>query len=429
MTKKFFLSLREKVKTGYWSLSQKNRLEKIFFYSTVLFLPTQLGLHFWPDYSYVYGIRIDYLSPTIFFTDILILCLFLSTLFKKDFWQFNKLFLLTTAVFIVSIFFAINWQEGVYGLIKFFEFSFFAFYLLKRIKNFKLAFTLLSISAIFESLLAIWQFLNKGSIGSLLYYLGERSFNGQTPGIANASIGGNLILRPYATFPHPNVLAGFLLIVITITLFSVKKLKVINFLSLSICSIALLLTLSRSVILVFIFLVIFKVFLSFKTKSLKKIIPALGIIGVCLYFLFFSQYSARFSSLSLNDTSIIERQKLANAAILMFQKNPLLGVGLNNFLSNLPLFLSQKNYLLIQPVHNIYLLVLSELGIIGFFFFLILLFFSLRTILKNKNLVVAVLLFEVLFLGLFDHYFLTLQQGQLLFALIIGLSFSKKLLI
>jgi O-antigen ligase len=120
---------------------------------------------------------------------------------------------------------------------------------------------------------------------------------------------------------------------------------------------------------------------------------------------------------------------LANAAILMFQKNPLLGVGLNNFLSNLPLFLSQKNYLLIQPVHNIYLLVLSELGIIGFFFFLILLFFSLRTILKNKNLVVAVLLFEVLFLGLFDHYFLTLQQGQLLFALIIGLSFSKKLLI
>ena len=49
--------------------------ELLLFYSIILFLPTQLGLHFWPEYSKVLGLRIDYLSPTIYMTDVLILLL------------------------------------------------------------------------------------------------------------------------------------------------------------------------------------------------------------------------------------------------------------------------------------------------------------------------------------------------------------------
>ena len=36
----------------------------------LLLIPTQLGKHFWPDWSSVLGIRIDYLSPTLYLVDI-----------------------------------------------------------------------------------------------------------------------------------------------------------------------------------------------------------------------------------------------------------------------------------------------------------------------------------------------------------------------
>ncbi|KKS80681.1 MAG: hypothetical protein UV56_C0012G0001, partial [Candidatus Woesebacteria bacterium GW2011_GWC1_43_10b] len=40
-------------------------------------LPLQIGKHFWPDWSLVFGIRVDYLSPVIYLTDILVLTLLL----------------------------------------------------------------------------------------------------------------------------------------------------------------------------------------------------------------------------------------------------------------------------------------------------------------------------------------------------------------
>jgi hypothetical protein len=39
----------------------------------IFFSATQLGYHFWPLSSLVYGIRIDYLSPTLYFLDCLII--------------------------------------------------------------------------------------------------------------------------------------------------------------------------------------------------------------------------------------------------------------------------------------------------------------------------------------------------------------------
>ena len=51
----------------------------------VLLSPSQLGIHFWPEWSLVDGIKIDFLSPTIYFTDLL----FLGTLIISGF-QFRK---------------------------------------------------------------------------------------------------------------------------------------------------------------------------------------------------------------------------------------------------------------------------------------------------------------------------------------------------
>jgi hypothetical protein len=54
------------------------RISNLIFYFLILFLPTQLGRHFFTSFSFVSGIRVDYLSPTIYFTDILVLLLFIA---------------------------------------------------------------------------------------------------------------------------------------------------------------------------------------------------------------------------------------------------------------------------------------------------------------------------------------------------------------
>ncbi len=97
----------------------------------------------------------------------------------------------------------------------------------------------------------------------------------------------------------------------------------------------------------------------------------------------------------------------------------------------------QKTFspILLQPVHNIYLLILSQIGIFGLIIFLIFIIKSIKNLLKKitdtkketKDFYVAVLtlLGSLLFVGMFDHFFLTIQQGQLMLVLILGFSWTK----
>ena len=52
---------------------------KLLIWLIVFFLPSQLGLHFWPSFSRAAGIRLDYLSPTLYFVDLLLLVFVIST--------------------------------------------------------------------------------------------------------------------------------------------------------------------------------------------------------------------------------------------------------------------------------------------------------------------------------------------------------------
>ncbi|MFH1840745.1 MAG: hypothetical protein ABH807_01115, partial [Candidatus Shapirobacteria bacterium] len=96
---------------------------------------------------------------------------------------------------------------------------------------------------------------------------------------------------------------------------------------------------------------------------------------------------------------------------------PVFGVGMDNFLLRLP-FTG-----FIQPVHNIYLLVASETGLIIFIIFITFIIKTLIRAIKNWSSVIA--LSVILFTGLFDHYWLTLQQNQLLFAIVLGFCWQK----
>lgn len=418
-------------------------IERIIFYLALLFLPTQLGRHFWPEFSTVLGLRIDYLSPTFYFTDVLVLMLFGFVLFRlirtprfkykilnikyqKEKWMGPLTFILLIALLLSGILQAKNPFAGWYGLLKFFEFFFFGLYVSwQKISFSKIAFVF-SLAVIFESFLAISQYFAQGSLGGLFYYFGERTFNSQTPGIANASLDGTLILRPYGTLPHPNVLGGYLTIAMALVIANMKD-QILNikraflFLTIAVGTGALLLSMSRVAILLWLAVL---GFYSLKRSSFF-LLPVLIIFAVSFFF----PPGTRLLNASIADESVVERVTLAKSSLLMIKDSPITGVGINNFLVSRPSYQEKPvDIFTLQPVHNIYLLVAAETGILGLFFFLWFLTKTFRESRKKKPMIsnsLFIILSVVLVLGFFDHYFLTLQQGRMLFAFVLGVCWAK----
>jgi len=125
-----------------------------------------------------------------------------------------------------------------------------------------------------------------------------------------------------------------------------------------------------------------------------------------------------------NET-ILKRLSLTHAAGRMISERPFLGEGAGNFIVELP---KKSNYPAsawwLQPVHNIFLLTFSEAGIVGLLIFIFILFSALGKSLNTSINLVFPLLFIVL-TGSLDHYWLTLQQNQLMLGLVLGLSFRR----
>lgn len=418
-----------------WS-SPAKKLEQLCWYLLVLFFPTQFGKHFWPDFSYVVGQRVDYLSPTIYVTDILIAVLFLLTLWRRRI-HIHPYFLFTILFLSIAIFLSESPLVGWYFFLKFLEMSFLVWYVSKNLITKEITGLLFFLGIVFESILSLGQIFHQGAIGGLLYFLGERNFSASTPGIANASVSGALVLRPYGTFSHPNMLAGYFVVAMLFVTYLLgkkkSKLSVFLFFSLAFGTVGLAISLSRTEIFAWIAAGILAVGISFHQRISKNILLLFTVVGATLLLsvAFFPVIISRLLSFSFGE-SLSERIDLAKSAITMILSHPLLGVGPNNFISSLPIF--AKNDFVLQPVHTIYLLIAAESGIVGLLIFLGFLLFVIKVLHKTwgKNsqersmlLPLSLALFVILFSGFFDHYFFTLQQGQLLFALCIGFIFHE----
>ena len=413
------------------------KLEKIFFYLTIFLLVSQLGRHFWPSFSFINGVRSDYLSPTLYVSDISIICLaflyfarrkiFISSIVKKEYCgsiSFVIFFLLIGIGVVLSK----NPYAGLYGMIKIIEFIFFGFYIAAfqfSKKTFALS---LWVGILFSGFLAMAQFIHHGSLGGLFYFFGERAFNGETPGIANASIGGSLILRPYATFPHPNVLAGYLLFTTLLFLhfFESNKHRVL-FISFTVlvAGIGILLSLSRAV---WIMGIVLGSYLFIKHRLDRYSIFIFSILVFALVIFSQTLFASRLYETSFQNESVAQRIVLARASIDMFKDHMFFGVGLNNYLGELSSYITRLSPVMYQPVHSIFLLLFSEGGIFSFgmvVYFLYLTTKNVFSLSKKDKEFCLMLLCSFLFIGLFDHYFFTLQQGQLLMTLVLGVIWNK----
>lgn len=401
-------------------------LERLFLFLTIFLLPTQLGRHFWPNFSFVYSLPIDYLSPTVYFWDLVVFILVALFIFQDKVVNRTALnllfiFILAQAVSLLPVLLSspINLGGGLVRLEQYLIAGLFGVYLASsRLKTVAtVIFWALSLAIITQSALAIYQFLTGTTFG--LWILGERTFSLSTPGIAKFDYLGQQFLRPYATFPHPNVLAAFM--VISALLLNWLKLddfkkNLISGVSILVASITALLTVSR--------VVLIAGALSLTAYLNKKGRALLFLAVLLLSPILYTRFSATFS---FDNLSLLRREELSEVAFNLFLSHFLFGVGLNNFISiaSEQLLIGPSRFL--QPVHNIYLLSLAETGVVGFLGLALPVSFVIWKLFRNRSDGSKKLLFiwsVILFLGLFDHYFLTLPQGYRLLFVIWGLSLS-----
>ena len=361
------------------------------FYLIVFLIPSNLAKHFILPSSYVGGSLVDYLIPTLYLTDILIVLL----LVLKPIKSIPRPIIVFLLCLLPSVIFSASPIPAIYKWVKFLEMGLLAAW----VKQYRPPVIKPIIAAvIFQSVLAVGQWFNQGSVFGY-WFLGEQPYTLATPGIDKITwLDGSLKIPHLGTTPHPNVLAGFLVVALTLLKgrsWFTDKVRPCHLL----ISIPLFLTFSLSAWLTWLWLLA------------KKNLLYLGLVLI-LFFIFLSNYSFSFLA---PESSFSRRSQLTQMAIAMFKDRPLTGVGLNNF----TVVMDQYGYIpattrFLQPVHNIYLLLLSETGLIGIFGFLYLLLQG-RTLQAFRVRPYGLPL--LLFLGLFDHWPLTLQTGLLLFAL------------
>jgi O-antigen ligase len=136
------------------------------------------------------------------------------------------------------------------------------------------------------------------------------------------------------------------------------------------------------------------------------------------------------SSSRLEQKSFTDRATYFQQATELLEENWLHGVGINNYTlaveDSVASGLPGKEY---QPVHNVYLLVFTELGFFGLIVFLALIILVIRNawlVISKHPVNIWVVVYSAIFgamlvLFLFDHYFWTLSSGIMLFWLMLGL--------
>lgn len=388
--------------------SESNYLEIYFFASWLLLIPA----------LFVWGREIinnDYLR--------------LKNNDRRPLWWWG-LIIFEMAV-IVSIFFADN---NLLALFRYFIFALglFLFHFLKSYhlpeKDFSKLFI---IGLIFPSLLGIWQFFSQKTFAFKWLGLAEHSVNTLGTSVIDSSFGR--CLRAYGSFDHPNVFGGVMLIALIYILYlsfkeEIKTNTRLFYLStFSIFYCALLFSFSRSAILAFIISAPLTLIRVKKISKSLVVLYLILIIGISLAIIIPNKdlFLTRTSTSSrLEQKSLDERTSYFVQSLSIIKKNPILGVGAGNYtVAEKKLDNDSHAFWFYQPVHNYWLLLWSEIGIIGLSGALIFCF-SWFTLSLRKN--TWPLFLAILILSLFDHWLWTSPLGLMLFFMIAALTFKEE---
>lgn len=406
-------------------------VERVMLASLITLLPAQIGKHFWPTFAYLNGIRIDYLSPTLYLTDLIAASLVVIWLIRKrqedirKFLQPNK----TIVVGFFLLWIILNTQASSRPILSLYAWlklgllaALFCYVKSEVTAVIRYLRRFLPIALTYSSLLAIAQVVKQGSLSGPWYFLGERWFTIATPGIAKAQALSRLLLRPYATFPHPNVLAGFL-VVSLIFVFAAKKggkkdSPTGKWIVLGLSSLAIALSFSQSAWLIAILAIIVQLVRKYRKQAIPWALVS-ATLGLWLFW-----------AVPMEKESIAQRNIISQAALTIMKDHPTTGVGLGNFIPNLDRLVRgdqvfSSPFLFLQPVHNIFLLAGAETGLLGLCVLAWLFGKAIRAAKRKGMVSAAFALSAILLLGLVDHYWITLQQTRLLLTILLAISISE----
>jgi len=349
--------------------------------------------------------------------------------------------------------------RAYYDLFKtFFVFVIFSIFLTpyfqKNYKNIiKICLVFFFTIALFESIVGILQFILQKSLGfSLLKELkfDINSKNFATVYIANnkhfflnkiLKVQSNYLLRACGTFLHPNTFSGFLNISSLLTLFLIyrSRRKFIFSLFLTLQLIALIFTFSRAGLVSFVcsafFFFLLMIYKKYEIKKMFLIfLSILLLIGgfFSKYLIergfvgdFFQSKKAKEVNLGSANTRVL----LKDVSINMIKKHPFFGIGFRNFLIKRQEYTCEKTQR--AYVHNIYLLIAAETGLISLFIFLLFLSIifinSLRYCLNPFSIAIICSISSLLLIGYIDHYPISSFFGRIMLFSFLGfLNFSIK---
>lgn len=303
--------------------------------------------------------------------------------------------------------------------------------------NIRLVVWAFCLGLVVPSLLGMWQFVTGASPASTLFGISahEATRLGES---VTALPDGTRMLRAHGSFQHPNVFGGYLSIALVglwwLYATSKNTRERWGILAMGVIfAMTLLLTFSQSAWLALVMAVVVGgMVLKMKRVKLARalVIPVAGVfIAAALGFVFVSgSNDVPLQSGELEQRSSSERVAQYNDFFqVMDQPHEwLLGHGLGNYLLGLEEVYPWQSWWLYQPIHNVPLLILGEIGLIGVG--LVLLWSS--TIDKrnfarfpNRDAVVAFMMGNVvLFILFFDHYLWSQWAGLSLISFVMALT-------
>lgn len=280
--------------------------------------------------------------------------------------------------------------------------------------------TALTLDGMIQTGFAIWQTLTQHV--TAIKWFGISAQNPATSGTPVVLTVTGRFLRAFGTLPHPNIAGGLIVLGLVSSVIVWQHVKQpawkhLYLASTLVCTLGLVLTFSRTAIIVWI--ASCALFLITQRKLMTPVIASLVlliVLGGCYFSMFESrilaQDYAEQNSLQQRSTQVIQ-------AVNLFKLHWSAGIGIGQYTSVAPLVDGKTS----EPVHVLPLLLLVELGVIP----TLLLYLWLVTIVLSTDdkhqLSVGLTIMSLSILGLecLDHYFWTLPTMLILWFLLLGL--------
>jgi hypothetical protein len=436
------------------------KIEKIALLLVVFLLPFQTQFILWQ--GTINGKESNYLSLNIYAIDILIAIFILSKIAKDFFGEINyfeklKIFLIGNSknsgkfmknkllfsylafifLSLFSLFYATNKILTLEHIIWLILAGVLAWAISREKERISLLFVFLT--GLFAScLIGVWQFLNQFAQSNKWLGIAEHnpkeggSFVVEVP----SAFGENLRwLRAYGTFDHPNIFGGAMTVGIFLTIYLLleeskyfkKSKKLLLYIFLIFFSAGAFMSLSRTswlgIILAagIIFLVL--IFKKQKKKVFKflKLFSIILVIFFILSVLYSQQVFIRTNSIGrLEKKSLTERNLVFSQGKVIVENNILLGVGVGNYIEELKKNSPNDEGWNYQPVHNVFLLIWAEAGILGLFIVIAIILFLAALAWKNSIFLFALIISQLPAMFL-DHWLFSLHFGIILVGFMFGL--------